>query len=146
MQKKLGLTILAILSMLTLASCSNENKNNQMSDQSETISSLKEENEALKKELKDIQAVKIDETVKLSNIVEVGKTLQEGIYNIQLSGNNEQVFHFYRNREEFEKKDAVNEVLTPNSNGNESDIRKNVKLEKGNILEIEGELNFTRVQ
>lgn len=105
---------------------------------------MQSQNSSLKKELSDLREIKRGETVELSGIVRVGKTLSAGYYNIESKSNKEETFLFYKDKEAFEKNESKNELLIPDSNEQKTNIRFNYKLEEGNILEILDPLFFTR--
>jgi outer membrane murein-binding lipoprotein Lpp len=142
MCKKSIVVLSLILSVVALASCTADNE--KITEQSETISSLQSQNSSLKKEISDLREIKNGETVEISGIVRVGKTLSAGYYNIESKSNKEEMFLFYKDKEAFEKNESKNELLIPDSSGQKTNIRHNYKLEKGNILEILDPLFFTR--
>lgn len=136
------LAIALIVSVLSLSSCAADNE--QTTEQSKTISSLQSQNRSLKQELSEIQEIKKGETVELSGIVRVGQTISPGYYTIKLINDKEEFFLFYEDNEAFEKHESKNELLTPDTDGTKTDIRYNYKLDKGNLLEIQEPLSFTR--
>lgn len=142
MCKKSIVALSLILSVFALESCTADKE--KITEQSETISSLQSQNSSLKKELSDLREIKRGETVELSGIVRVGKTLSSGYYNIESKSNKEETFLFYKDKEAFEKNESKNELLIPDSNEQKTNIRFNYKLEEGNILEILDPLFFTR--
>lgn len=101
MCKKSIVALSLILSVFALASCTADKE--KITEQSETISSLQSQNSSLKKELSDLREIKRGETVELSGIVRVGKTLSAGYYNIESKSNKEETFLFYKDKEAFEK-------------------------------------------
>lgn len=142
MFRKSIVVIALIVSAFTLTSCTTDNE--KTTEQSKIISSLQSQNSSLKKEISDLREIKRGETVELSGIVRVGKTISAGYYNIEAKSDNEEQFFFYKDKEAFEKKEAKNELLIPDSSGQKTNIRYNYKLDKGNILEIMDPLFFTR--
>lgn len=142
MCKKSIVVLSLILSAFALESCTADNE--KITEQSETISSLQSQNSSLKKEISDLREIKRGETVELSGIVRVGKTISAGYYNIESKSDKEDRFFFYKDNEAFEKNESKNELLIPDSSGQKTNIRYNYKLEEGNILEILDPLFFTR--
>lgn len=142
MCKKSIVALSLILSVFALASCTADKE--KITEQSETISSLQSQNSSLKKELSDLREIKRGETVELSGIVRVGKTISAGYYNIESKSDKEDRFFFYKDKEAFEKNESKNELLIPDSSGQKTNMRYNYKLEEGNILEILDPLFFTR--
>lgn len=90
MCKKSIVALSLILSVFALASCTADKE--KITEQSETISSLQSQNSSLKKEISDLREIKRGETVELSGVVRVGKTISAGYYNIESKSSKEDRF------------------------------------------------------
>jgi len=144
-KKSVSVIIFFFLYLVFLSGCVDNQNDKSFESQSKTIQSLKIENSSLKNEVSNnIKGIKKGETVDLSGIIEIGKDLYPGLYDIQLLSNKEHIFHYYANEQAFEKKDSREELLIPNENGEDTNIRKNYVLKKGNIIETDTTLRFLR--
>ena len=143
---KFGFILLMTLSTLSLTGCSNDKEQQTITEQSKMISSLQSENRSLERDLADIQAVKKGETVELFGTIEIGRDLEPGEYHVTLPDNDPGSFKLFKNEIAESNDKFTVESLNPATEEQEADALSNYKLEKGNILVLEGKLNFTRTR
>ncbi|EGO5845094.1 hypothetical protein ACFJX1_00955 [Enterococcus faecalis] len=147
--KKVLLGALLVFS-LSLVGCSNSDSEKQ----AKTIDSLekvvkqqKSTIDSLTKEQGSMAKLKNGESETLSGTVVIGEDLEPGAYDITLPGEESASFSKYVDEQDKESNKFEHESLLPAlSDKKKADELKSYSLKKGNILEIRGNLTFTKVR
>lgn len=155
------LTGIALFSLLILGGCSNGEAEKQVTEQSKTIESMQKQTtensvtiESLEAHIADLEKeqggmakVETGEKVTLSGRVVVGEDLEPGAYDITLPGEEDVAFSLFDDEQAEKDMKYKHEWLFPKDEDKETaDELKSYSLRKGNILDINGNMDFTKVR
>ncbi len=137
---------LTAAALFVLGGCTNKEAEQKVTEQSKTIESLEKTIESLNKEQGDMITLKKGEGVTLSGTFVIGEDLEPGAYDITLPGNEDAAFSLFKDQEAKDNMKYDHEWLFPAKDGKAADELKSYSLKKGNILELSGNLDFTKVR
>lgn len=156
--KKTVLSII-LISTIGLAGCGTKELETKNSEQAATIEMMQKDHaeeverlnatiESLSQEQASMAKIGVGETVTLSGTVVIGEDLEPGVYDITLpDGSDSESFDFFVSSEakEYNKSDFIWLSSESKDEGVSSEL-KNYSLKKGNIIEIDNNLSFTKVR
>ncbi|WP_373836303.1 hypothetical protein [Jeotgalibaca arthritidis] len=156
--KKTVLSII-LISTISLAGCGTKELETKNSEQAATIEMMQKDHaeeverlnatiKSLSQEQASMAKMEIGETVTLSGTVVIGEDLEPGVYDITLpDGSNSESFDLFVDSaaKENNEKDFVWLSSESTDEGVSAEL-KNYSLKKGNIIEIDNNLSFTKVR
>ena len=156
--KKTVLSII-LISAISLAGCGTKELETKNSEQAATIEMMQKDHaeeverlnatiESLSQEQASMAKMEVGETVTLSGTVVIGEDLEPGVYDITLpDGSNSESFDLFVDSaaKENNEKDFVWLSSESTDEGISAEL-KNYSLKKGNIIEIDNNLSFTKVR